>query len=85
MTLQWVKTDYGYELIGNPLWKVMPGCFVKWSITLSKRPSYCDRGRWLAQCDAPLDSQEGWPRYYFNLASAKSEIALWVSARRELK
>jgi hypothetical protein len=54
-------------------------------VWLERRPGYCDRGRYLAQTDAPLDPAEGWPRYYFSLDAAKAEIEAWVAVRKEAK
>lgn len=44
---------------------------------------YCDRGRWVVNTDLPLDNAEGFPRYYFSLEVAKSEMAEWVNVRKE--
>jgi hypothetical protein len=56
-------------------------------LTIEPRPAHCDRGRWIAKCfrdprdGRPLDGQEGWPRYYFDLDRARAEIQEWVEAR----
>jgi hypothetical protein len=54
-------------------------------ISIERRPWYCDRGRYLVKTELPLDIAEGFPRYYFSLDVAKSEIAVWLKGRRELK
>lgn len=82
ITLKW--TDYGGYIealvpavthLGQELWQ----------ITLVKRPSYCDRGRYHCLVQGTLDGQEGFPRYYFNLDRAKAELEDWVNARKECK
>lgn len=56
-------------------------------ITIEPRPSYCDRGNFIAKIDArgdlarDLDGQDGWPRYYFDLDRAKAECEAWVQKR----
>ena len=54
-------------------------------ITIEPRPVYCGRGQWIAKTNAPLDDEEGWPRYYFDLDTAKKEIQKWVNKREEIK
>lgn len=53
------------------------------------RPNYCDRGRWKVLIDnrgvSPLDWQEGFPRYYFDLDRLKAEMEDWVNAREECR
>lgn len=63
-----------------------------YEITLEVRPTYCDRGRFLAKVFAfksdissfSLDHQDGWPRYYFSEKNAKYEIEEWLRFRGEL-
>lgn len=61
----------------------MPGL----EITLEPRPHYCDRGNWIAKvhvglnCPTEIDSQDGWPRYYFDFDRAKLEIEAWLKKR----
>jgi len=56
-------------------------------ITLEPRPSYCDRGNWLAKLFPSgallrkIDGHDGWPRYYFNIDRAKAEIESWLKKR----
>lgn len=58
-------------------------------ITLEARPTYCDRGKWIAKLhvrdpqECFVDSADGWPRYYFNLGRARLEVEAWIR-RREL-
>ena len=50
-------------------------------VTIEPRPSYCDRGRWIAKSFTRglfIDDQDGWPRYYFDLDRAKAEIDAWM-------
>lgn len=59
-----------------------------YEVTIEPRPSYCDRGHWIAKV-FPLsesgmlnfDSQDGWPRYYFDFTVAKSECGAWLALR----
>lgn len=59
-------------------------------IDLAPRPHYCDRGSWLAYADCkgypvnknPIDNQDGFPRYYFDLERAKLEIEAFLSKRK---
>lgn len=77
---RWI-VHYGYqEIVGNEC-----------SITLEARPSYCDRGRWLAKVfprasfSSEIDGQDGWPRYYFDENRAKLEIEAWLRKRGQFK
>lgn len=54
---------------------------------LEERPAYCNRGRWKAIAEyardprtEPISDCDWWPRYYFNLDYAKSELLQWLSA-----
>lgn len=79
-----------------PPWKVkhagsVPYLEMKYKgvyITLEKRPSFCDRGNWLAKITeiGPLylDFSDGWPRYYFDIRVAFTEIAAFLKKRGEL-
>ena len=57
------------------------------SITIEMRPHYCDRGNFIAKIHVTdpslvhIDGCDGWPRYYFCLAAAKSECEAWVRKR----
>lgn len=57
-------------------------------ITMEKRPSYCDRGNWIAKITEMgplyLDISDGWPRYYFDVSVAFTEIAAFLKKRSEL-
>lgn len=50
---------------------------------ISKRPAYCDRGHWQLNIDLPLglDGQDGFPRYYMELETAKKETKLFLDWR----
>lgn len=56
------------------------------AVWISRRPSYCDRGNYLAGVEAwgevRLDEADLWPRYYFSLSCAMSEIEAWLAKRR---
>lgn len=73
----WYKRPTYWEIFGK-------GC----SITLEERPSYCDRGNYIAKVFprgdllTDMDHQDGWPRYYFDLDRAKLEVGAWLAKRR---
>ena len=78
MPTEWTK-HYGYqELHGKDC-----------SITLEPRPSYCDRGAFLAKLHnkpplaREIDAADLWPRYYFDEARAKLDIEAWLDKRRQ--
>lgn len=54
-------------------------------VTIEERPSYCDRGDWIAKITDPgpffIDGADFWPRYYFDLAVAFSEIDAFITRR----
>jgi len=58
-------------------------------ITIEERPSYCDRGNYIAKISSTgslwIDDADGWPRYYFDLNVALSEIDAFLKRRSELK
>lgn len=59
-------------------------------ISLEPRPTYCDRGNWIAkllptgELARDIDNADGWPRYYFDETRAKLEIEAWLKKRRQL-
>lgn len=55
------------------------------SIALSPRPTYCDRGHWIAQVAGPLelDWADAFPRYYMDVVRAKAELHDWLLWRLE--
>lgn len=79
LTLNWIKHDGYQEIKGD-----------EWAITLEPRPGYCDRGNFLAkiwptgELAREIDSQDGWPRYYFDETRAKLEIEAWLEKRNLL-
>jgi hypothetical protein len=90
MKLEWItQREAGaqwLEAANLPLWKC--GLYprgVQWKMWIAPRPPHCDRGRYLLMLDAPIDHQEGFPRYYFDLNVAKSEAEAWVNVRAELR
>lgn len=61
-------------------------------ITIEPRPSYCDRGNYIAKIFAKpgigpdkfyLDEADMWPRYYFDIDRAKLEVEAWLKKRKE--
>ena len=82
MESRWRTDDYKCEVIDGL------DCLV-W---IAARPSYCDRGNYLAHVDLKpggdarrlnLDWQDGWPRYYMDIARAKAEIEEWMKKRKQ--
>ena len=73
---QWIQKERNWVIEGREC-----------TIWLAPRPSYCDRGQWLAYLDArgalarEIDTQDGWPRYYFDLERAKAEVEAWLVKR----
>jgi hypothetical protein len=74
--MTWTEKD-GYQEIRGRL------CV----ITLEPRPAYCDRGNWIAklfpsgELALSIDSQDCWPRYFFDEARAKLEVEAWLVKR----
>jgi hypothetical protein len=61
-------------------------CFI-W---IEHRPTYCDRGNFLAKIQATgntrrlnIDHQDGWPRYYMDFDRAKAEVEDWLKKRKQ--
>lgn len=58
------------------------------TITITKRPPYCDRGRYgflVENKNADneiIDWADGFPRYFFSLQRAIDEIADWIEFRK---
>lgn len=72
-------------------WIMIEG--VDCEISLEPRPSYCDRGNWLAKIHIKaggnaiklnLDHADGWPRYYFDYDRALAEIEAWLVKRGQM-
>lgn len=61
----------------------------EYTIYVEAQPRYSDRGRWLAKLDwtggSTLNDKDLWPRYYFNLRMALSEIQSWCLARADIR
>lgn len=59
-------------------------------ISLQPRPSYCDRGNWIAKLfptgmlAREIDAADGWPRYYFDFDRALAEIEAWLRKRGQM-
>lgn len=59
------------------------------TITIEPRPSYCDRGNFIAKIFPSgrlimdMDAQDGWPRYYMDELRAKLEIEDWMKKRNQ--
>src|ERR1044071_2079121 len=73
---EWIMQDGWTEIKGRE-------CL----ISLEPRPTYCDRGNWIAKIEATgqlardMDSSDLWPRYYMDLDRAKLEIEAWLRKR----
>lgn len=88
MLLNWERSKTHPRIVEArmPPWQVNPGVILTdLLVWIEPRPDYCDRGRYIAKTDAPLDAQEGWPRYYFSLRRAKKEIQAWLDVRVEAR
>jgi hypothetical protein len=74
--MKWKKNE-GYESIKGK----------ECEITLEPRPSWCDRGNFIAKLFPTgklileIDEQDGWPRYYFDQDRAKLECEAWLKKR----
>ena len=63
--------------------------FRQGEITIEARPSYCDRGNWVAnvwprngsELARSLDEADGFPRYYFDRDRACLEMQAWLQKR----
>lgn len=57
-------------------------------IIIEQRPTYCDRGNWIAKIfptlDLSIDEQDMWPRYYMDFDRATLEIHDWLKKRNQL-
>jgi hypothetical protein len=73
---RWIQLD-GYELIRGRACEV----------TLEPRPSYCDRGNFIAklfprgELALEIDYSGLWPRYYFDPERARLEVEAWLVKR----
>jgi hypothetical protein len=48
----------------------------------TRRPAYCDRGRWAVNANlGDLDGADGFPRYYMDEKVAKAETEAWLRWR----
>lgn len=60
-------------------------------VTVERRPPHCDRGNYYAKIFSGdphkcwIDDADGFPRYYFDLAVAKSEMEAFLVKRGVLK
>lgn len=83
ITLNWINDNEGVTCAAVPM--VEAGVHGVYMISIIPRPAYCDRGAYHVIVDWTagfgLDSQEGFPRYYFELETAKREMELWVNKR----
>lgn len=77
---EWVtKSEDGVE------WQSIFGTHVE--ITLEVRPRHCIRGNWIAKVfpdpsyTLEINSQDPWPRYYFDEQRAKLECEAWLRKR----
>ncbi len=74
--LSWIQNaEFPHEING-----MIDGKMVAW---ITMRPVYCDRGHWQLNIDLPLglDHQDGFPRYYMTLETAKKETELFLNWR----
>ncbi len=68
--------DLNNVMGGFQLWNLMDSSGNEMLAWIQSRPIYCDRGHWEANINVPcgLDGQDGFPRYYMLLETAKQEI-----------
>lgn len=70
-------------------WKKAPEnfcdeCYVGDRLTawLTNRPSYCDRGHFMVDCNLPdIDRADSFPRYYMSRDVAIAETEAWLKWR----
>ena len=83
ITLNWINDNEGVATATVPM--VEAGQRGVYKIFIIPRPPYCDRGSYHVIVDWTagygLDGEEGFPRYYFELETAKREMELWVNKR----
>jgi hypothetical protein len=93
--LELVYEVFGNELIkhmGRDIFHVIDIDCDYCSISITNRPGHCDRGRFLVYIESKdhelktnkchIDAADQFPRYYFSLRNAFSEIALWLKKRQ---
>lgn len=53
------------------------------SVTLQKRPPYCDRGHWMGKVFGieDIDQHDSFPRYFMDETRAKDEMREWLHWR----
>ncbi len=67
---------------------VLDCAFPPCHVWIQPRPPYCDRGRWIANIDPKgvfglnIDAADHWPRYYFDLRVAMTEVEAFLEAKR---
>ena len=70
----WESHEFGYEFHNQHL-----------IIEISERPVHCNRGRWMTNVHHDgcifISEQDTWPRYYFSLDVAMSEMKEWLRFR----
>lgn len=84
---RWIRLPLGLDT--RQMMHLLPGR--QCALWMVPRPSYCDRGNWLAhvhpyaardaQIGLALDDADGWPRYYFDLERARGELEAWMVKR----
>lgn len=67
-----------------------PPAVHEYDLYVEAQPHYSDRGRWLVKVDwdsggSTLGKEDCWPRYYFVLRNALSEIQSWALARADIR
>jgi hypothetical protein len=70
--IEWRPADHYEQVCIN-------GYPVGW---MTKRPGYCDRGRYAVDCTLPgIDAADGFPRYYMSREVAVSETEAFLKWR----
>ena len=79
----WVKDEWGILNLRLSVLSQLTGAGSVWAF-ITPRPHYCDRGHWHVNVDClnmELDSQDAFPRYYFDLDTAKAETIRFINWR----
>ena len=88
MKLNWIDGKAGDYLEAHVAARDFHQETGEYVIVIERRPIYCDRGNWIVKVFShgilPLDDQEGFPRYYFDLDRAKAEMEDWCDKRSEV-
>jgi len=76
--LAWVEDEYKCWNLIIPYEN--PEYGIQIHVWIAPRPSYCDRGHWVACVNGIpyIDDQDAFPRYYMDIERAKAEMKDWL-------